>query len=271
MTTPLQTCPVCGSHNTRALFFHPTWCIRVCDHCHNGWTDPCPGKIPYDEEDFHDSVLSAKQPDQAMAHLPPEWQSSLKQQVALFQRHVKPGAAVLEVGCGEGMLMTLLQDAGYRVWGVEPSRSACKRLKTKGMTVFEGFFPQALPDDAPPFDGVIMSHVLEHIADPDAIFAHVARLAPGGHFMLIQTNWKGLIPRQRGPKWYAWVPDQHFWHFTPEGLTFIGQRHHFRAAEHEYSSLVHGRRTEKWLAHLANVHPAWKDQFHIMLKHTSNP
>ncbi|MEC7816768.1 MAG: class I SAM-dependent methyltransferase [Pseudomonadota bacterium] len=41
--------------------------------------------------------------------------------MAAIQSHAKPGATVLDVGCGEGWLAQLLSETGYRVTGVDAS------------------------------------------------------------------------------------------------------------------------------------------------------
>ena len=69
------------------------------------------------------------------------------------------------------------------------------------------------------FDCVVMSQVLEHLENPREILAGVAKvLKAGGRLLLVQTHWLGVMPQRYGGKWYAWVPEQHFWHFTPQGI-----------------------------------------------------
>ncbi len=261
-----QTCPLCGSHSVKTFFRQPHWQIDTCMHCTNAWTNPAPGEIPYADKDFHENVCGQSQIPTTDA-LPWEWRKSLLSQIALLSRHLPQKARILEVGCGEGILLRELEKKGFIVYGLEPSKTACARLRQQDFRVAEGYFPQALPPEWKGFDCIIMSHVLEHIDNPATVIDSVSHIAPGGYFLLVQTHWKGLIPRIRKQKWYAWVEEQHFWHFSPDGLSLIARPFGYKEVEREYSSLVHGSQTEKRLARLTSFKPGWKDQFHLLLQH----
>jgi 2-polyprenyl-3-methyl-5-hydroxy-6-metoxy-1,4-benzoquinol methylase len=171
----------------------------------------------------------------------------------------------MEIGCGEGLLLKELSRSGFNVQGIEPSVTASSRARKKGLNVITGYFPDCLSDAL--FDVVILSHVLEHFADPIVTLELVSRVAPKGYLLLIQTNYKGLIPRWDREKWYAWSPHEHFWHFTPKGLQMIARRLGFCPIACEYSSLIHGsKRIAKLTGKIARVFPPAWDQFHLLLK-----
>ena len=276
-TNSSNTCPLCGGTSPARVVTASSWSIQACGTCSNAWTLPPPDAIDYEAKDFHqetNAIEAATQPE-GIATLPREWQASIRQQVALLSRYVPKGGRVLEVGCGSGILLGQLRDDGFDVVGLEPSRSACDRARKTGLRVYEGYFPDAaLTAAEPPFDAVAMTHVLEHIREPIDTLREVAGAAPGGVLMLVQTHWRGLVPRRSGKRWYAWVPDEHFWHFTPAGLRHICEPLGFEPIETEFSSLVHSRRSERMLAWCANLKPAWHDQFHQLLRlpeHLSAP
>ncbi|MFQ3664403.1 MAG: class I SAM-dependent methyltransferase, partial [Chloroflexaceae bacterium] len=168
-----------------------------------------------------------------MAELPPQWRYSLQLQVDRLMKVLPPGARVLEIGCGEGLLLDELRRRGLRVTGIEPSIAASAAARSKGLDVHTGYFP-GVPIEGP-FDAVVMSHVLEHLSQPIETLVAIDRLLNGGYVLLIQTNWRGLIPRICGRRWYAWVPDQHFWHFTPRGLMQLFQPLGWRTRAIDYS------------------------------------
>src|SRR6266704_2419009 len=103
--------------------------------------------------------------------------------------------------------------------GVEPSEVASARARQRSLDVVTGYFPNSQVRG--PFDAVVLSQVLEHLADPGACLAEIARITPNGYLLLVQTNYRGLVPRLQRGRWYAWAPQQHFWHFTPGGLSRI--------------------------------------------------
>lgn len=263
-------CPLCGSRSSHRLFSNPPWSIQVCERCENGWTVPAPGSVDYERADFHQEIIGIDDSQKAepeIETLPPAWRDSVRSQVELLARHVRAGAEILEVGCGRGLLLKQLRAKGFKVTGVEPSAKAAAVARGAGLTVFEGYFPnEELRASRRKFDAVIMSHVLEHIGKPMEALQEAASVAPGGKLLLVQTNWQGIIPGARKGKWYAWVPNEHFWHFTPQGLAAITGALSFREVEREYSDLVHTRRTSRLLLHVAHLRPQWRDQFHLLLQ-----
>lgn len=266
----MMQCPLCGCFKTKQIIRQADWKIYSCHNCTNAWTEPAPKKIMYDEVDFHASTIDVKNQylSRSVDDLPQEWQYSVKMQAQLLARHLKPGSRVLEIGCGEGILLYEISKLGFIVKGIEPSKAAAKRGIEKGIDVVQGYFPH--PKLCETFDAVVISHVLEHLPNPIETLNQVAKIAPEGYLLLIQTNYHGLVPRLARYKW-NWMPDQHYWHFTPKGLMFITQNLvsniTFNLVECEFSSLVHIKKS-KLVANIASLFPDLQDQFHLLLKIT---
>jgi SAM-dependent methyltransferase len=98
---------------------------------------------------------------------------------------LNPGGGVLEVGCGDGTLLGLLQERGHdNVIGIDPGRAAAA---TATAGVIAGFFPDDLPADARArrYRRVIARHVLEHIENPRTFIAELsAYLAADGELWI---------------------------------------------------------------------------------------
>jgi len=80
----------------------------------------------------------------------------------LVAEMVKPGSKVLDVGCGDGDLLQLLETRGIDGRGIELSREGVNRCVAKGLAVVQGDADTDLvnyPDDA--FDYVILSQTLQ--------------------------------------------------------------------------------------------------------------
>lgn len=85
---------------------------------------------------------------------------------------------------------------------------------------------------------VVMSHVLEHMQDAKACLDYCRLLLmPGGRLCLAQPLHAALVPRVMGRRWYAWAPEQHYWHFTPPGLSKILREHAFSVDAVEFSHM----------------------------------
>jgi SAM-dependent methyltransferase len=91
---------------------------------------------------------------------------------------VRP-ANTLEVGCGDGALLCELHRRGFggRLSGVEISEAAVsiarERRQIDSVSLYDGL---QLPYGDGAYDLGILSHVLEHVPDPGALLAEVARV-----------------------------------------------------------------------------------------------
>jgi SAM-dependent methyltransferase len=87
-------------------------------------------------------------------------------------------ASTLEVGCGDGAVLCELARRGFggRLHGVEISESAVaiarERPQIERVSLYDGEHLQA---ESGAYDLGILSHVLEHVPDPAALLAEVAR------------------------------------------------------------------------------------------------
>ena len=80
-----------------------------------------------------------------------------------------PGARVLDVGCGAGAnaRAILARAPDTRIVGIEPGARAAELAREGGVEVFEGTLAGWLASaPATRFDAVVLSDVVEHVADP---------------------------------------------------------------------------------------------------------
>lgn len=92
-------------------------------------------------------------------------------------RHFRPGAAILDVGCGTGWLAEHFAD----YTGIDGSPEAVAAAREKGREILLGDVDERLPFEDARFEGVILKDLLEHVADPVAVVGEAFRvLGPGG-------------------------------------------------------------------------------------------
>ena len=139
----------------------------------------------------------------------------------LVAEMVERGSKVLDVGCGDGDLLQLLESRGIDGRGIELSREGVNRCVAKGLAVVQGDADTDLvnyPDDA--FDYVILSQTLQATRQPRVVLENLLRIGrraivsfPNfGHWkMRLQLLVKGQMPRTRNLP-YAWyeTPNIHF-------------------------------------------------------------
>lgn len=98
--------------------------------------------------------------------------------VAISQ-FINHGDLVLDVGCGDGQLMELLQhDRGARTRGLEVEQTGVNRCVAKGLAVVQGNADDDLPvypDDA--FDVAILSKTIQELARPKFVLDELSRIA----------------------------------------------------------------------------------------------
>jgi len=90
---------------------------------------------------------------------------------------VAPGSKVLDVGCGDGDLLQLLESRGIDGRGIELSREGVNRCVAKGLAVVQGDADTDLvnyPDDA--FDYVILSQTLQATRQPRVVLENLLRI-----------------------------------------------------------------------------------------------
>mgnify|MGYP003472242264 CR=1 FL=1 len=93
---------------------------------------------------------------------------------------IEPGSRVLDVGCGDGELLKLLETRGVDGRGIELSREGVNECVAKGLAVIQGDADTDLadyPDDA--FDYVVLTQTLQATRQPRVVLEHMLRI--GNH------------------------------------------------------------------------------------------
>ena len=119
--------------------------------------------------------------------------SRMKQYVATAHARHDPNGLVLDLGCGAGHDLVLLNDAGLRAVGIDPSAILLAAATTRidhhrtGLARAAG---ESLPFQDASFDGCRIERVLMHVANPSVVLAEVVRcLRPGGLITVFEPDW----------------------------------------------------------------------------------
>jgi 2-polyprenyl-6-hydroxyphenyl methylase/3-demethylubiquinone-9 3-methyltransferase len=112
---------------------------------------------------------------------------------ALVPPPAAEGAALLDVGCGGGLLAPHLP-RGYRHVGVDLSATALAVAAERGVEPVQADVA-ALPFDDAAFDVVVAGEVLEHVTDLDAVVAEACRVLRPGGLLVCDTIADTLVAR----------------------------------------------------------------------------
>jgi len=97
-------------------------------------------------------------------------------------------AETVEIGCGYGVMLEMLQNLGYKARGADPSARAIDYCHSRGLSAMIGKSP-GLPWSPASFDLALALQVIEHMQDPLA-FVHelVSLVKPGGVIVIATEN-----------------------------------------------------------------------------------
>jgi len=139
----------------------------------------------------------------------------IKQNLSVFVPFFNNCKRVLDLGCGAGQFLQLLEDAGIKAIGVDGDSLAAERAEASGLQVIRADVLQFLKDTNDSFDGVFCSHLVEHLpfeALVELIEGVTRRLAPRGVLVMAFPNPESLDMQL----FHFWLDPQHvrFYHPT---------------------------------------------------------
>jgi 2-polyprenyl-3-methyl-5-hydroxy-6-metoxy-1,4-benzoquinol methylase len=113
-----------------------------------------------------------------------------------YLQHFKPGGAILDVGCGDGVLYRRLPPHAYsRYVGVDCAGSAIRTLQAAGAGNCAFVAADAdsyLPSER--FDALVFNEVLYYLREPEAVVERYAGALNRGGIIVVST----CVPSRRG-------------------------------------------------------------------------
>lgn len=126
--------------------------------------------------------------------------------VADISKSLPKKAQILEIGCGDGLLVNELYNIGFKnIAGIDPGRALHASATEDAPRLISGFFPQDMPAACrcKKYDLIITRHVLEHIENPQSFVADmVAYLAPSGQLWIEVPDLRSTVEKQLWTNFY---------------------------------------------------------------------
>lgn len=138
---------------------------------------------------------------------------------------------LLDIGCGDGLLVELGQAAGINCTGTEMRKSLRQQVQSRlGDTAI-------VPSDitqlvSASYDVVCLLNVIEHLREPKEMLNEIHRiLKPGGLLLIHAPNMGGIPARLQRERWNQIEPFEHFYYFTIQTLNEMLTASGFEAIE----------------------------------------
>jgi SAM-dependent methyltransferase len=143
-------------------------------------------------EKWSEGTSGEGMPDEALVdglelvRVHPWWLARARLALSLLKTEgFSPPEPLIDVGCGWGVNLQTLENAGYRVTGLDASREILELIDGPGRTLVQADLTQPLPTNHPQYAGGLMLDVLEHLDDDRAALQCVAQLIqPGGKLIV---------------------------------------------------------------------------------------
>ena len=124
---------------------------------------------------------------------------------------------IIEVGCGKGEMLDVIEEAKMIAYGLEHSLEAVSIGQDKGRKIIKGFINDLDQIDNNPFQGFVCFNFLEHIPDPKlAIKKIYNNLSDDGVGLITVPNLNYLLNTK---SYYEFVAD-HLSYFTIDTLKY---------------------------------------------------
>ncbi len=134
----------------------------------------------------------------------------------------KPPGKLLDLGCGTGEFLQVMQQTGWHVSGIEPNQSARKKAeKLVNKSILE-----SLDQPTDSFDIITLWHVLEHLPDLNTTVEKLkAILKPDGRFLIAVPNYNSHDAQYYKEFWAGYDVPRHLWHFNQKAMVLFLQKH----------------------------------------------
>ena len=138
----------------------------------------------------------------------------------------RPGARLLEIGCGAGDALAVASGLGWAAAGVDVSPRAVEaaRRRFPALDVRVGSDEVSdFPDGS--FDAVLLLDVIEHLGRPHELVASVRRvLREGGRVLVVTPDAESPSARLLGRRWFHALPEHVLLH-SRESLRLLFEAH----------------------------------------------
>jgi len=247
-------CPACAHGDIAPLFpvtdytvSRESFVIWECAHCTLRFTQGVPGESDIGPYYRSDSYISHTDTSKGLInrvyHRVRRHTLAQKKKLVVSVTGKRTGA-LLDLGAGTGAFLGAMQEAGWKVTGLEPDPAAREKASSLyGLHLGDTEELFSLPEHS--MDAVTLWHVLEHVHRLHACLDRLRSvLVPGGRLLLAVPNYRSYDQEVYGPFWAAYDVPRHLYHFSPAAMKTL-------LASHGLTVLA--------------MRPMWYDSFYVSM------
>ncbi|HEY0677600.1 MAG TPA: class I SAM-dependent methyltransferase [Chitinophagaceae bacterium] len=192
-------CPLCGNSNTKHLFNKQDIAFNTCLKCRFIFSRPAINpNLANTLQDFEPAYLGYLKPQ----HHDKKNHDELIRKLGMIKD--VGSSRILDIGCGSGKFIRYLRSKGYNAFGLEPSTALFNEFLKDDYFFFNEDVRTFINRDAPKiFDIIIVSDVLEHVAEPHPFMSAVLKLLARKGVLFISTpDTSSFFAQMLGKRWH---------------------------------------------------------------------
>lgn len=176
----LNHCRVCNCANLKEYYRQGNsgeYIFYKCTHC---------GLVNLDLENVSIKENQEKYSLHFIDPKDPEKNQGAHKSFHYLRKMIKNTGACLDIGCGNGALLYLLQQSGWDVRGLELDTQQVAKIRETLAIRAEAKNFLDFDDESAAYDLIIMRHVLEHIPNSLQVVKKIASLLKNGGYALLE-------------------------------------------------------------------------------------
>jgi len=134
---------------------------------------------------------------------------------------------LLDVGCLDGVAVSIFNELGVRAEGIDPSSEAVEIGRRNGLNLHVGYLHELeFPESS--YDVVTLYEVIEHLEKPVDLFEEIARILKSGGVLVVGTgnvdSWTAKFKKEKWDFFGLYSRGGHVSFFSPRTLGYLAQK-----------------------------------------------
>lgn len=152
----------------------------------------------------------------------------LKQMKLFRKKFFLKSKKIIEIGCGSGAMLDIINQAGMRAYGLEYSKKSVAIGKLSKRKIFQGYLNDLDYLEQSPYDGFVCFNFLEHIPDINKFVKKISdNIKDKSVGIITVPNLDYLIKTK---SFYEFVAD-HLSYFTKNTIKYLFEKNNFKIVE----------------------------------------